>query len=473
MRLVRGILPMILGVSSVALACSSSDDANTSMSPGTDAGDAAPPPSPTTPDVEPPPPDAGTADVEPAPIGLASRQEVKCTEKPCYVAVSGVGSEHYCGLLDDGTVRCWGRDTRLRGETDPDTGAQVADGALGRGRVVTAVEGATPAPVVGLANVTQISVGANLGTCALTSDGSVYCWGRNEFGQLGKPTSEVRVPAPTKVEGLPSMSKVALGSTLGCAIAKTDGALWCWGTQNGRTGPNLLTPAPGVPFAPQVMSTFRAPVKDIAIGAVPGAPGSNPNQPIPFQDTITALLDDGVLATVGELPAGPVSFQELYSPVPVEVANVARIGTYGYLRSDGVAHRWVPTARALYVANAGTIVDVAIAAGRVRGTGTDVNKLIVYAEQGGMLLGDGKLYRWGRNTAGALGASPNVIDLLEEPMDVSHVAGDKVVSFAMTTASTCVSLVDGKVKCWGANQRGELGRGSVDFESHPEAEVIR
>lgn len=467
MRRVRAIFPLFLSVSPIALACSSSDP-----SPAVEDRDAgAAPSSTTTPQIE-PPPDAGAPDVA-TPDGLASRPEVRCTEKPCYVAVSGTGSEHYCGVLDDGTVRCWGRDSRVRGETDPDSGAPVADGALGRGRIVTALEGATPAPVVGLSSVTQISVGANLGTCALTSDGSVYCWGRNEFGQLGQPVSEVRFPAPVRIEGLPSVSKIALGSTLGCAIAKAGGALWCWGTQNTRTGPNLLTPGPAVTFAPRMMPAFRAPVQDVTVGAVPPAAGSNPNQPIPYQDTIIALLDDGVLATVGELPAGPVSYQELYSQVPVELAGVARIGTYGYLEADGVVRRWVPTPRALYVANAATVVDVAIAAGRVRGTGTDVNKLIVYPEQGGILLGDGRLYRWGRNTAGALGAPPDAIDLLEEPMDVSHVAGNRVVSFAMTAASTCVSLVDGKVKCWGSNQRGELGRGTVDYEHHPEAEVIR
>ncbi|MBN9164665.1 MAG: hypothetical protein J0I07_27130 [Myxococcales bacterium] len=136
-------------------------------------------------------------------------------------------------------------------------------------------------------------------------------------------------------------------------------------------------------------------------------------------------------------------------------------------------NRCVPTRRALYVANAATVVDVAIAAGRVRGTGTDANKLIVYAEQAGMLLADGRLYRWGRNTAAALGYPPDALDLIEEPMDVTQVVGNRVVSFAMTTVSTCVSLVDGKIKCWGSNERGELGRGTVDYEHHPEAEVIR
>ncbi len=466
MRLMREILPLFLCVSSIALACSSADEPRSSTPDDRDASPPAPP-------VE-PPPDADTPDVAPPAFSLASRPAVECKEKPCYVAVSGTGSEHYCGLLDDGTVRCWGRDTRLRGETDPDTGVPVADGALGRGRIVTVLEGATPAPVAGnLANVTQISVGANLGTCALTSDGSVYCWGRNEFAQLGKPLTEPRIPVPTRVEGLPPVSKIALGSTLGCAIAKAGGALWCWGTQNTRTGPNLLSPGPAVTFAPQVMAAFRAPVQDVAIGAVPGANGSNPNEPIPYQDTIVALLDDGVLGSVGELPAGATSYQELYSPVPIEVPGVLRIGTYGYLGADGIVSRWVPTRRALYVPNALNVVDVAIAAGRVRGTGTSLNKLVVYAEQGGMLLGDGRLFRWGRNTAGALGYPPDALDLIEEPMDVSHVAGNRVVSFAMTSASTCVSLVDGKIKCWGSNQRGELGRGTVDYEHHPEAEVIR
>src|SRR5262249_37831892 len=137
--------------------------------------------------------------------------------------------QHVCGLLLDGTVRCWGRDTIVP-ETTLDGGVVLpADGALGRGKAVSAIEGATPAPVENLTGVTQISVGPNLGTCARTSDGSVYCWGRNEFGQLGRPAAEVRLTVPTRIEGLPPVDEVQLGYKMGCAIGSSNRALYCWG----------------------------------------------------------------------------------------------------------------------------------------------------------------------------------------------------------------------------------------------------
>jgi len=446
-----GLSPLALVlVSAVPLACSSS-----SPDPATPAIDGGVEASVSTPEPE---KDAGAADVVRPDVEPASRLEVACAQDPCYVAVSGNGGEHVCGLLKDGTVRCWGRDTRARAEG----GAAEADGALGRGRVVSVVEGATPAPVVGLTGAKQISVGKNLGTCALTNDGAVYCWGRNEFGQLGRPSDHARLPVATRVEGVPPASAVALGARTGCAIAAGDGALWCWGARSTQIG-LAAAPGDGDTFPPQVMTGFTAPIRELAIGTTPRDDTDS------GQDTIVALLDGGVLASLGHFPAGETSVTQPISSEPQVLHDVVRVGAFGYLDRSGILSRWLPATRALYVSSAATVVDVAITAGAA----FIDNKWANYVEQGGLLLSSGHLYRWGRNTSGALGHAPNVLDVADEPLDMTHVAGDRVVSFAMTAASTCVSLVDGTVKCWGANQRGELGRGTVDPAQHPEAELIR
>jgi Regulator of chromosome condensation (RCC1) repeat len=445
--------PVVLVLVSVVACSSSSVDAEPpTIDGGVEAG-------PSTADPE---KDAGAPDVMRPDVEPASRLAVACAQDPCYVAVSGTGGEHICGLLKDGTVRCWGRDTRARAEVPPDGGPGEADGALGRGRVVPVVEGATPALVVGLTGVKQISVGRNLGTCALTEDGSVYCWGRNEFGQLGRSSDQARLPVAIRVEGLPPASAVALGARTGCAIASADGALWCWGARSTQIG-SAAAPGEGDTFPPQVMTGFTAPIRELAIGTTPSDATDL------GQDTIVALQSGGVLASLGHFPAGESSVPQPISSEPQVLRDVVRIGAFGYLGRSGILYRWLPAPRALYVLNAATVVDVTITAGAVFVDDEWAN----YVEQGGILLSSGRLYRWGRNTSGALGYAPSELDVADEPLDMTHVAGDRVVSFAMTAASTCVSLVDGTVKCWGANQRGELGRGTVDPAQHPEAELIR
>ena len=72
-------------------------------------------------------------------------------------------------------------------------------------------------------------------TCALISDGTVECWGRNDTGQLGNQVPGDR-STPAKVVGVAGAVAIASGADYGivpptgysCAIV-TDGAVQCWG----------------------------------------------------------------------------------------------------------------------------------------------------------------------------------------------------------------------------------------------------
>ena len=92
------------------------------------------------------------------------------------IAVAAGGS-HTCAIVRGGGVRCWGNDS---------TG-QLGDGAP-EPLALSPVEAAGLPPAIALA------AGGDF-TCALVEDGGVWCWGANEFGQLGDGTQMDR-PLP-------------------------------------------------------------------------------------------------------------------------------------------------------------------------------------------------------------------------------------------------------------------------------------
>jgi alpha-tubulin suppressor-like RCC1 family protein len=89
---------------------------------------------------------------------------------------------------------------------------------------------ASAAPDTSL-GVLKVSAGGYPGfTCAILSDQSLWCWGVNYYGQLGDPALSRSEPAllPNKVTGNHLWATLDIGAANVCAI-DTDGALWCWG----------------------------------------------------------------------------------------------------------------------------------------------------------------------------------------------------------------------------------------------------
>ncbi len=123
---------------------------------------------------------------------------------------------HGCALRADKTVTCWGCGSN----------GELGDGALqGRPKaspVLTEPLGPR------FADVAEISAGHEH-TCLRTTAGAVWCWGHNQYGQIGNGTV-ISVVVPTKV--LDNATSIGAGSQFTCAT-KSDGTVWCWGRASG------------------------------------------------------------------------------------------------------------------------------------------------------------------------------------------------------------------------------------------------
>ena len=100
-------------------------------------------------------------------------------------------------------------------------------GQLGDGTRTNGYEGRlTPMPVNGLSLVTAISAGGTH-TVALKSDGTVWAWGSNGTGELGDGTTSDRL-TPVQVRGVTDVIAIAAGDAHTLAL-KRDGTVWSWG----------------------------------------------------------------------------------------------------------------------------------------------------------------------------------------------------------------------------------------------------
>jgi alpha-tubulin suppressor-like RCC1 family protein len=187
-------------------------------------------------------------------------QPVLVSSVPTFLKVSA-GGFHACGITSVGTLFCWGSDeygqlgtpvintwstTPIRvddGTTWRDASAGLAhtcavrtDGVVfcwGRnnaGQVGGAITPAVPTPQqVNLPeSATAVSASdSSTHSCALGTSGAVYCWGSNANGELGAGTSGGSTGTPQTVAGGRSFQQIATGNGFTCGLS--NGAVFCWG----------------------------------------------------------------------------------------------------------------------------------------------------------------------------------------------------------------------------------------------------
>ena len=163
----------------------------------------------------------GTATNRTNPVQVLASGSTQGTDVLGGVVQISAGTRHTCALLNDQSLRCWGRNSE----------GQLGDGTTTNRRN----------PVQVLTGVQQVSSGVEH-TCALLTGGSVRCWGRNGDGRLGDGTttdrqSPVEVLASGSTQGtdvLGGVTRISAGSSHTCALL-SDQTVRCWGA-NGFFG---------------------------------------------------------------------------------------------------------------------------------------------------------------------------------------------------------------------------------------------
>jgi len=123
------------------------------------------------------------------------------------------GSRHVCGLDSAGRAYCWGRNWR---------------GQLGQ---PVPKSGTTLIPVAGQIRFKSLSAGDDH-TCGVSTEDQAYCWGEDRDRQLGIGAIELadgETALPTRVAGARRFTAIAAGYGHTCAVS-SQGGLFCWGT---------------------------------------------------------------------------------------------------------------------------------------------------------------------------------------------------------------------------------------------------
>lgn len=426
-----------------------------------------------TPDAEPanlpeagPSTDAGIRDVAVdarAPFDPTD-EKVTCDVEPCAIDIVA-GQNHFCVLMSDKTIRCWGDDSVGSlggGDVDPPTDPSDTGFVVGK---VAAVDDAV-----------QISAGGTT-TCALGASGVVACWGGNDVGQLAL-TADVATsdwdrhatPAPIALDG--SVARIDVGQRTACAVLGS-GAVSCWGAndQGQLARPldtNIGAPA-SVPGLANVVLTGGATNTAFAIdkeghvaswGAVAGIQGSTGGR-------VASSSPDLVPSTLASLDAvtsfAASPWLDYWPPFD---------GT-SYPPERGVGHACAVSKGTLYCWGDSVLgaMGVGIVQPVVRPTAVIVKseaypqRVAVSQENTCARLTDGTVHCVGDDSHGQLGRGADA-GLFADFFVRAETFDGYALRIALATSTTCVIARGGKVVCWGGNEHGELGQGTTDTDSH-------
>ncbi len=153
-----------------------------------------------------------------------------------------VGTMHACNIASGGIVWCWGLNSD--------------QGRIGSPVLTPTEFSSKPIQLPGGRKFAKISTYART-SCGITVDGAAFCWGTNAWGALGAGSIVNHSYIPLRVEGGHRFTDIATGSDHSCAI-DVAGKAFCWGHNDWRQLGTGTSTASNVPVAVAGNITFRS-----------------------------------------------------------------------------------------------------------------------------------------------------------------------------------------------------------------------
>ena len=407
---------------------------------------------------------------------------LKCPFKAVQVSV---GSTHVCALLENGFVKCWGDNTY--GQLGQEDAITRGDDPDEMGSHLLPIDLGSISPVKQLASGSEH-------TCALFEDSTVKCWGRNNVGQLGLGDTVSRGLnrndmgvnlLPVNLGTNNSIQQIVAGAYHTCVLFE-DGEIKCWGqNDDGQLG---LGDYVDRGSSPADMGT-NLPTVDLqgshlAIQIDAGYKHScailDSGKSVCWGDNLTGELGQaqGYYSYLINSPAGLDHIKLGFGRTAIQIA-AGGIHTCAILDTDKLKCWGSNGLGELGVGdtlNRGrSTADMGSALPAVSLSSISVPTTIALgAYYTCAVLADGKLKCWGDGAYGELGQEDTRTrgdNALEMGIYLPYVqlgSGRSVEAVSLNKSlgypdgnQACAILDNGRIKCWGSNDRGQLGVGDT------------
>ncbi len=311
---------------------------------------------------------------------------------------------------------------------------------------------------------TNMSVaGGSYNSCALLENMSIICWGANWFGQLADgTTNNSNSPIHAIIPANETPIEIAAGTSTACALMES-GDVYCWGS--GAYG-KMGNGEPYNGWSEWVNTEMQLVSLPVGLSALSVSIA---------HDHVCSIVDNGDIycwgrGEDGQLGQGSISNRNL--PVRVDMPtqspaisiSAGDFSTCAITR-DGMAYCWGKNDDG-QLGNGSTSIRETTPVEVLFPSGRTPVSISIGETHACALMDNGKVMCWGSNDDGRLGRGPLGGDQTS-PIYVSMGSGETANLLAVGYRSACMILDSGETKCWGNNEKAQIGTGSATPTTHP------